>query len=258
MQRVLKGFEQHVPHPGVILGRPEAWKRPPAASRRRPKWSARGCIPEDAEAIILRPCRSAVTSGTARTKSWVLRFVRRTPPFIEPLMGWTGGDEPLANLELTFPSLEAAVAYAEREGLTYDVQARQDVARAEQQALIDHAADEAVSALLTLSWMRAQHGACDELDLLDLDRARIDPSAVFRSPDQLLDHPLLSHACKKDLLQRWAWDEYLMELASAEAMPERAPSRLDEIKSALARLESGSAGHTMVVFSPENSGSGQR
>ena len=199
-----------------------------------------------------------MTSGSARKRSWVLRFNRRTPPFIEPLMGWTGRDEPLAQLELSFPSLEAAMAYAEREGLTYHVQESHEVMRAVQQTRVDHAADEAVSALPTLSWMQAQHGSCDELALLDLERALIDPSAVFRSPDQVVDHPLLSHACKKDILQRWAWDEYLMELASAEAMPEAGPSRLAEIKSALARLESGQARHSVLVFSPENSRTGQR
>jgi len=258
MQIALKGFEQHVPDPGAIHGRPEAVKRPSVATTSRRKRSARGCLPEHAEAIISRPCRSAMTSGRARTKRWVLRFVRRTPPSIEPLMGWTGGDEPLAHVELAFPSLEAALGYAEREGLTYHIQASHDGGRAEQEALVDHLADKAVAALLTLSWMRAQHGACDELHLLGLERAHIDPAAVFRSPDEVLDHPLLSKARKKDILQRWAWDEYLSELASAEAMPEAWSSRLAEVKSALTRLESGPAPDAVLVFSPENSRSGQR
>ena len=44
-------------------------------------------LPSDAVARIYRPARSAMTSGKARTKNWVLRFDRRTAPFIEPLMG---------------------------------------------------------------------------------------------------------------------------------------------------------------------------
>ncbi|CDX22193.1 hypothetical protein MPLB_230017 [Mesorhizobium sp. ORS 3324] len=34
-------------------------------------------------------------------------------------MGYTGGDDTLAQIELTFPTLESAVRYAERQGLTY-------------------------------------------------------------------------------------------------------------------------------------------
>lgn len=36
-------------------------------------------------------------------------------------MGWTGGRDPLPQLELTFPTLEAAIAYARRQGLSYVV-----------------------------------------------------------------------------------------------------------------------------------------
>jgi hypothetical protein len=72
----------------------------------------------------------------------------------------------------------------------------------------------------------------------------------FRSPDEVLDHPLLSKPRKKHILQRWAWDEYLLELASTEAMPEAGWSRLAEIKSALARLDSGPAEQEVLVFSP--------
>ncbi|WP_238258064.1 hypothetical protein [Methylobacterium gnaphalii] len=42
--------------------------------------------------------------------------------------------------------------------------------------------------------------------------------------------------CKREILRRWAWDEYLKELAAAEGMSEGEPSRLDEVKAALLRL----------------------
>src|SRR5689334_8905136 len=61
-------------------------------------------FPKNAHAVTYRPTRSAMTSGKARTREWKLRFERRAPPFIEPLMGWTGGDDTLACVELTFPS----------------------------------------------------------------------------------------------------------------------------------------------------------
>jgi hypothetical protein len=80
-------------------------------------------FPDDTHAVIYRPARSAMTSGKAHTRDWKLRFERRTPPFIEPLMGWTGGDDTLTQAELSFPNVESAIAYAQRQGLTYTVQA---------------------------------------------------------------------------------------------------------------------------------------
>ena len=73
--------------------------------------------------------------------------------------------------------------------------------------------------------------------LPDLDKALVNPAAVFRSPDEVVRHPLLTVNCKREILQRWAWDEYLLELATNEAMPEGEPSRLDEVKCALLVLD---------------------
>jgi hypothetical protein len=63
----------------------------------------------------------AMTSAPADPQDWRLVFERRSAPFVEPLMGWTGSRDPLTQLELTFPTLDAAVAYAQRQGLRYMV-----------------------------------------------------------------------------------------------------------------------------------------
>jgi hypothetical protein len=78
-------------------------------------------FPPDARAVIYRPSRSVVTSGRANICNWLLEFEPRSPEFIEPLMGWTGGTDPLRHLQLSFPTQEAAVAYARREGLPFTV-----------------------------------------------------------------------------------------------------------------------------------------
>jgi hypothetical protein len=62
-----------------------------------------------------------MTSGKRGTKRWILRFERRRPLHIEPLMGWTADDDPMADLELKFDSLSSAVGFAEREGIKYRV-----------------------------------------------------------------------------------------------------------------------------------------
>lgn len=82
----------------------------------------RSVFPDGATARIYQPCRSAMTSAKPR-KDWRLVFERRTAPFIEPLMGYTGGRDTLTQVELNFPTLEAAIRYAERQGLNYVVQA---------------------------------------------------------------------------------------------------------------------------------------
>jgi hypothetical protein len=82
----------------------------------------RSFFPENAVARIYKPSRSVMTSSTARKKGWWLTFERRTPPFIEPLMGWTGGDDTLTQIELNFPTRESAIRYAERQGIRYTVQ----------------------------------------------------------------------------------------------------------------------------------------
>jgi hypothetical protein len=70
-------------------------------------------------AVIYKPSRSVITSGSRRTKQWVLRFERCEPPYIEPLMGWTGGGDPMAQVEIRFDSLASAVRYADRHRLSY-------------------------------------------------------------------------------------------------------------------------------------------
>src|SRR5437763_5692053 len=71
--------------------------------------------------VIYQTAKSAMTSGRARTKRWLLEYEPQSAPFIEPLMGWTGSADPMAQMRLSFPTREAAVAYAERQGLDYDV-----------------------------------------------------------------------------------------------------------------------------------------
>lgn len=79
--------------------------------------ATRSALPDDAVARICRPSRSAMTSGRARAKGWRLVFERRSPPFIEPLMGWTGGSDTLPQVGLDFPTLKDAIRYAQGQGL---------------------------------------------------------------------------------------------------------------------------------------------
>ena len=68
-------------------------------------------------ARIYRPAKTAMSSGTAKTKVWVLDFVRDSAREIDPLMGWTSSDDTQSQVRLTFPTKEAALDYAKTHGI---------------------------------------------------------------------------------------------------------------------------------------------
>jgi hypothetical protein len=72
-------------------------------------------------ARIYQPARNAMQSGKARTKKWLLEYEPERPRGIEPLMGWTSSDDMRQQLSLEFDTLEDAVAYAERNGIPFQV-----------------------------------------------------------------------------------------------------------------------------------------
>jgi NADH dehydrogenase len=71
-------------------------------------------------ARIYQPARSAMQSGP-RVRDWVLQFAPADAKWIDPLMGWTGSDDMNGQVQLRFASREAAVAYAERHGIPFQV-----------------------------------------------------------------------------------------------------------------------------------------
>lgn len=56
---------------------------------------------------IYQPGRSITRSAPGRG-GWVLEFERASPPYLEPLMGWTAGGDPFAQIRLKFPDLQSA------------------------------------------------------------------------------------------------------------------------------------------------------
>ncbi|MER8657430.1 NADH dehydrogenase ubiquinone Fe-S protein 4 [Mesorhizobium sp. M0847] len=198
-------------------------------------------FPDGATARIYQPCRPVMTSAKPR-KAWRLVFERRTAPFVEPLMGYTGGRDTLTQVELNFPTLEAAIRYAERQGLNYVVQAAPPTSQAkirsqhvsqEKQAFSD-----VVLQRVRLAWLQASHGYGTGVQAGHIQTALSEPETFYASPMQVVDDPVLSPDEKRAVLKNWAWNEYLIDLATAEGMPENArPSRLDEVELALLALE---------------------
>ena len=72
-------------------------------------------------ARIYKPARTAMQSGTAKTKEWVLDYEPEQPRAVEPLMGWTRSGDMKQQLRLQFDTKEEAVAYCERNGIAYEL-----------------------------------------------------------------------------------------------------------------------------------------
>ena len=73
-------------------------------------------------ARIFRPAKTAMSSGTAKTKVWVLEYVNTTAREVDPLMGWTSNADTQSQVRLTFESKEAALDYAKDKGIDAIVQ----------------------------------------------------------------------------------------------------------------------------------------
>ncbi len=73
-------------------------------------------------ARIYRPAPNAMQSGKGKSKHWLLVHEQSVPRQIEPLMGYTSNSDTRTQVKLAFESLEAAEAYAKREGIPYSVQ----------------------------------------------------------------------------------------------------------------------------------------
>ncbi|WP_253717881.1 NADH dehydrogenase ubiquinone Fe-S protein 4 [Sphingomonas sp. AP4-R1] len=83
-------------------------------------WSS--ALPPDARAIVEPMPVATNQGGRARRGQWRVRFAPRVPPFVDPLTGWTGGCDPLIQIELHFPDRASAERYCRRERLRFTVQ----------------------------------------------------------------------------------------------------------------------------------------
>ncbi|MBY5714675.1 NADH dehydrogenase ubiquinone Fe-S protein 4 [Rhizobium leguminosarum] len=216
----------------------DSW--PANDNQRKPLSFGRSVFPEGAVARIFKPSRSAMTSGTPRMQGWRLVFERRSAPFIEPLMGYTGCTDTLTQVELEFPTLESAIRYAERQGLTYTVQRQMSKAAAAKQRT-SRRTYRPSRAFSGATLQRLGLAVCQESYGQALDAAlqtHVHDPARWPSPADVVGDRTLTLQAKRTILMNWAWTEYLVDQAINEGMPENnRPSRLHEVEQALLDLE---------------------
>lgn len=72
-------------------------------------------------ARIYQPAKTAMQSGTAKAKGWVLEFAQASAREVDPLMGWTSSDDMDSQVRLRFDSRQDAEDYANAHGIEFDV-----------------------------------------------------------------------------------------------------------------------------------------
>jgi len=74
---------------------------------------------------IHKPPKNAMQSGRAGTDEWRIAPVLATPRTPEPLMGWVSADDTFTELfyRLRFDTAEEAVAFAQRNGWEFEIEA---------------------------------------------------------------------------------------------------------------------------------------
>jgi hypothetical protein len=72
-------------------------------------------------ARVYKPAKTAMQSGTANTKEWVLDYEPEEPRVVEPLMGWTSSGDMKQQLRLRFDTKKEAIAYCESRGIPCQV-----------------------------------------------------------------------------------------------------------------------------------------
>jgi hypothetical protein len=77
-------------------------------------------------ARIYRPAPNAMQSGKGKSRQWILVHEMSAPRDIDPLMGYTTSSDTRQQVKLSFDTLEAAEAYAQKNGIAYSVQPAHD------------------------------------------------------------------------------------------------------------------------------------
>ena len=72
------------------------------------------------KAKIYKPTKTAMQSGLAKTKLWLLEFETKNMD-INPLMGWESSTDTYSELKMEFISKELAIEYAKNNEIDFEL-----------------------------------------------------------------------------------------------------------------------------------------
>ncbi len=73
------------------------------------------------KARLIQHSKTAMQAGRAKDGDWSLEFEAADAQRADPLMGWAGSRDTRRQINLQFPSLEAAKAYAAEKGIAVTI-----------------------------------------------------------------------------------------------------------------------------------------
>jgi hypothetical protein len=74
-----------------------------------------------AKARIRERVKSSMQSGRALEGAWILEYDVPHANRADPLTGWAGSGDTQGQVRIGFPTLDAAKAYADKHGLSYEI-----------------------------------------------------------------------------------------------------------------------------------------
>lgn len=78
--------------------------------------------------------------------------------------------------------------------------------------------------------------------------ALVDPVSVFRSPEDVVQHPWFTHQEKRAILLSWVRDELVAEQVACTAVPGgKSPTRVDVVIAALSQFDPLAAGEYLAA-----------
>jgi len=72
------------------------------------------------KAIIYKPSKTPMQSGTRKFNKWIIEFIVKKPG-INPLMGWESSTDTYSELKLEFNNKESAIEYAKKNKISYEI-----------------------------------------------------------------------------------------------------------------------------------------
>lgn len=72
-------------------------------------------------ARIFKPAKNAMQSGKAKTQNWRLEYEPAKAKTKDGVMGYTSSSDMHQQIKLNFADKDAAIAYAEKHNIVYDV-----------------------------------------------------------------------------------------------------------------------------------------
>ena len=72
-------------------------------------------------AKIYQPAKTAMQSGRAKTRNWLLTYKAPAPTTPDALMGWNTMVDTRTQISLAFDTKEAAIAYANAKNIPFEV-----------------------------------------------------------------------------------------------------------------------------------------